>query len=149
MGNETSRSNTHVANATGKHLRIFYGVDKMRLEEMVINVGGEIGGTASKTEQSVSGKISTDLKMVFKPDSRIRYIRLPERETCNFAGEGTIYASVLVEDENNNKNCADVICLNFHIPSDRSFIVTANHSIKLQKYGANIWVDEDGNNHHP
>ncbi len=53
MGNETSRSNTHVANATGKHIRIFYGVDKMRLEEMVINVGGEIGGTASKTEQSV------------------------------------------------------------------------------------------------
>ncbi len=121
----------------------------MRLEEMVINVGAEIGGTASKTEQSVSGKISSDVKMFFKPDSRIRYIHLPENETCNFAGEGTIYASVLVEDDNDNKNCVEVICLNFHIPSDRSFIVTANHSIKLQKYGASYWVDEDGNNHRP
>ncbi|KAF4115147.1 hypothetical protein G5714_002636 [Onychostoma macrolepis] len=149
MGNETSRSNTYVANATGKHLRIFYEVDKMRLEELVTNVGAEIGGTASKTEQSVSGKISTDMKMIFKPDSRIRYIRLPVNDTCKFAGEGTIYASVLVEDECDNKNCTDVICLNYHIPSDRSFIVTANHNIKLQKYGASIWVDEAGNNHHP
>ncbi len=80
----------------------------MRLEEMVINVGAEIGGTAL-------GKISTDLKMDFKPDFRIRYIHLPENKTCNFAEEGTIYASVLVEDDNNNKNCADVICLNFYI----------------------------------
>ncbi len=148
MGNETSRSNTHVANATGKRIRIFYGVDKMRLEEMVINVGADWRHSI-KTEQSVSGKISSDVKMVFKPDSLIRYIRLPKNETCNFAGEGTIYASVLVEDDNNNKNCAEVICLNFHIPSDRSFIVTANHSIKLQKYGASYWVDEDGNNHRP
>ncbi|KAF4115148.1 hypothetical protein G5714_002637 [Onychostoma macrolepis] len=124
MGNETSRSNTHFANATGKHLRIFYEVDKMRLEELVINVGEEIGS---------SWKISTDAKMVFKPDSRIRYLRLPKYETCNFAGGGTIYASVLVEDENDNKNCIDVICLNYHIPSDRSFILTANHNIKLQK----------------
>lgn len=149
MGNETSRSNTHVANATGKNLRIFYEVDKMRLEELVINVVTEIGGTASKTEQSGSGKISTDTKMVFKPDSRIRYLRLPKHDSCNFAGEGTLYASVLVEDECNHKNCLEVICLNYHIPSDRSFIVTANHNIKLQKYGASIWVDESGNRHHP
>lgn len=149
MGNETSRSNTHVANATGKHLRIFYGVDTMRLEEMVINVGAEIGGSASKTEKSVSGKISTDVKMVFKPDSRIRYVHLPQNETCNFAGEGTIYASVLLEDEMDDKICSGVICQNFRIPNDRSFIVTANHTIKLQKYGAGYWIDEDGNNHRP
>lgn len=147
MGNETSRSNTHVANATGKHLRIFYGVDTMKLEEMVINVGAGIEGKASKTEKSVSGHISTDVKMVFKPDSRIRYIHLPQNETCNFAGEGTIYASVLLEDEKDEKTCSGVICQNFHVPSDRSFIVTANHTIKLQKYGASLWIDEEGHDH--
>uniref|UniRef100_A0A0E9Q965 Uncharacterized protein n=1 Tax=Anguilla anguilla TaxID=7936 RepID=A0A0E9Q965_ANGAN len=40
-----------------------------------------------------------------------------------------------------------MISQNFFIPSNRSFIVTANHNIKFQKYGANIWEDEQGHNH--
>ncbi|KAG9332002.1 hypothetical protein JZ751_016278, partial [Albula glossodonta] len=44
-------------------------------------------------------------------------------------------------------DCEKQISENFYIPGDRSFIVTANHSIRFQKYGASIWEDEDGIRH--
>lgn len=149
MGNESSNSNTHVANATGKHLRIFYKVDKMKLEEMVVYEQVGIGGTASKIEPSLSGNMSISVRKVFKPNTDVHYFHLPQNETCNIPGQGAIHASVLLEDEKDENICSDVICLNFPVPHDRSFIVTANYTIKMQKYGAGLWIDEDGINHRP
>ncbi len=136
MGSQTSRSNTHVANATGKNLRIYYAKGKMEEDEIELYERGEIGGTASKTEQSESGKIP------------IHCIHLQKNGTCKIAGQGTIYVSVYEKHED-KKNGSNPIEHNYLVPSDQSFIVTANSKITLQKYGANIWVDEDGNNHHP
>ncbi|KAL7843723.1 hypothetical protein AOLI_G00252350 [Acnodon oligacanthus] len=143
MGSAESRSNTHVANATGKYLRIYYETTKMTLEELVVNVDAGFGFSNS----SVTGNANTSTKMVFRPDSRVRYIRLPPREFTNFAGEGELFASVLVEDKDNPEVYLKCICLNFHVPSDRSFIVTGSENIKLQKYGASVWVDDSGTNH--
>ncbi len=153
MGSQTSRSNTHVANATGKNLRIYYAKHQMEEEDIRmytydIMMWG-IKGTASKTEQSVSEELPTDVEMFFKLDSPISNTRLLKNNTCNIAGQGTIYVSVFIEDENNKEKCSKCIHHNFHVDSDRSFIVTADSLIKMQKYGANIWVDEDGKNHHP
>ncbi|KAG7488331.1 hypothetical protein MATL_G00032690 [Megalops atlanticus] len=144
MGSDVSRSNTHVANATGKPIRVYYSVDKMRLEEIVQEIGAELGASSSK---EVSGKISSSTKMVFKRDSLIRYIRIPVADFAKFAGEGTLYASVFVESSTCSDDWEKTICLNFHIPCDRSFIVTENHNIRFQKYGASIWEDEHGVRH--
>ncbi|KAL7837099.1 hypothetical protein SRHO_G00268100 [Serrasalmus rhombeus] len=143
MGSAESRSNTHVANATDKALRIYYQTSQMTLEELVVNADAGFGYSGSGF--SAHGNVST--KSVFKPDSRVRYIRLPPKEFTNFAGEGKLFASVLVEDKRDPKVFLKCICMNFHVPCDRSFIVTASENIKLQKYGANIWVDENGVNH--
>ena len=40
------------------------------------------------------------------------------------------------------------LCENLAIPVDRSYIVTRSGSVVLQKYGDNVWVAEDGTNHH-
>ncbi|KAL7837094.1 hypothetical protein SRHO_G00268050 [Serrasalmus rhombeus] len=143
MGSAESRSNTHVANATDKHLRIYYQTSKMTLEELVVKADAGLGFSNS----TVSGNVNTSTTMVFKPDSRVRYLRLPPREFTNFAGEGELFASVLVEDKTNPEVYLKCICMNFHVPSDRSFIVTASENIKLQKYGASVWVDENGVRH--
>ncbi|MGH0186354.1 UNVERIFIED_CONTAM: hypothetical protein FKN15_021153 [Acipenser sinensis] len=147
MGNDNS--NTHVANATGKPLRIYYHVEKMRLNELVVEGGAEIGGSVSNSGASLDGKVSSKVKSVFKPDSRVRYIRLPANDYCKFSGEGELFVCVFVEDNHNEKSCVDTISINFHVPSDRSFIVTANHNIKYQKYGAGLWIDDLGYDHRP
>ncbi|KAL6464300.1 hypothetical protein MHYP_G00266170 [Metynnis hypsauchen] len=143
MGSAESRSNTHVANATDKAIRVYYHTTKMTLQELVVNADAGIG----YSDSSVSAKGNVSSTMVFRPDSQVRYLRLPSREYTNFAGEGELFASVLVEDKNNPEVYLRCICMNFHVPSDRSFIVTASENIKLQKYGANIWIDEDGIRH--
>ncbi|KAL7837095.1 hypothetical protein SRHO_G00268060 [Serrasalmus rhombeus] len=142
MGSARSRSNTHVANATDKHLRIYYQTSKMVLEDLVVQA--EAGEGYSSLSFSAEGNVSST--MVFKPDSQVHYIPLPPKQYINIAGKGELFASVLVEDRKTN-TCLNYICLNFHVPCDRSFIVTASENIKLQKYGANVWVDESGQNH--
>ncbi|KAL6464303.1 hypothetical protein MHYP_G00266200 [Metynnis hypsauchen] len=144
MGSAESRSNTHVANATDRYLRIYYETSKMTLDELVVNVDAGF----NFSDSSASGNTNTSTKMVFKPDSRVRYIRLPPKEYTNFAGEGELFASVLMEDKHDPKVYLKCICLNFHVPCDRSFIVTGSENIKLQKYGANVWVDDEGKNHY-
>ncbi|MGH0168462.1 UNVERIFIED_CONTAM: hypothetical protein FKN15_054067 [Acipenser sinensis] len=145
MGN----SSTHVANATGKPLRVYYEVESMKLEDIVLNVSGSSGGTLGPAP-TATANVSTTTNMVFKPDSRIRYIRLPVDETCKFSGEGKLYASVFVEDKQKRASCNKIICKNYKIPRNRSFIVTANHNIKFtKKKSEDRWIDEDGINHKP
>ncbi|KAL4597561.1 complement C3-like, partial [Arapaima gigas] len=141
MGNTVANSNTHVANASGRPARIYYSVDKMRLEEMVIQEGSEIGISTDR----ISAALSSGLKLIFKRDSRIRFVRIPVSDFIKISGEGNLYVSVFVESDSNPEKCLDAISINFYIPSDRSFIVTPNHGIRFQKYGASIWEDEYGN----
>ncbi|KAJ8397441.1 hypothetical protein AAFF_G00437170 [Aldrovandia affinis] len=143
MGNAVDRSNSYVANATGKPIRIFYSVDRLRLEEMVVNMKAGVEVSMEAASMSASG----DMKSVFKLDSRHRYVRIPVGSFVQIAGEGAVYASVFVESSSNSNDCKDTITLNFHIPCDRSFIVTKDHSIRFQKYGDSIWVDDQGIRH--
>lgn len=146
MGNNVANSNSHIANATGMPLRVYYSVDRMRLEEMVVEVALGVEGSPSG---EVTGSANVGTQLVFRRDSRIRYIRIPSGEYTKIAGEGAIYVSVFVENCNCSDHCEKNISLNFHIPSDRSFIVTRNHQLKFQRYGESIWLDEDGIRHSP
>ena len=137
MGNE--RSNTYLANATGSPIRVYYNVDTLVPTEAVVTVGATAG---NKGGSAIAGG-----GMTFKRDSRIRYIRIPANEFSKFAGEGTIYASVFVEGSSYSDQCVKAISENFKVPSDRSLIVTADCSIKFQKYGESIWMDEQGKMH--
>lgn len=141
MGNEVGRSNSYVANATFKPLRIYYSVEKLRLEEMVVDTS--VGVDAS-TDKTASISASANVKTVFKLDTRIRYVRIPIGSFIQIAAEGELYASVFVEDKSDSDHCTETITVNFHIPCDRSFIVTKDGSIRFQKYGASIWEDEQG-----
>ncbi|KAL7843724.1 hypothetical protein AOLI_G00252360 [Acnodon oligacanthus] len=129
MGSAQSRSNTHVANATDQHLRIYYQTAKMMLEDLVVKA--EAGEGYSSSSFSAQEKFSST--MAFKPDSQVHYIPLPPKQYINIAGEGELFVSVLVEDRKTKNTCPKCICLNFHVPCDRSFIVTANENIKFQK----------------
>lgn len=146
MGNNIANSNTHIANATGKPLRVYYSVDRLRLEEMVVEVS--VGGEGSPSGE-VTGSASVGTQLVFKLDTRIRYIRIPPGGFTKIAGEGAIYVSVFVEKCDCSDHCEKTISLNFHIPRDRSFIVTKRHELKFQKYGESIWIDEQGTRHSP
>ncbi|KAJ8278231.1 hypothetical protein GJAV_G00085360 [Gymnothorax javanicus] len=138
-----SRNMTFVANASGRPLRVYYSSDRLTLEEIEIVFGTRASGSKS---EGLGLSVSMEAKMAMKRDTRIRYIRIPVNDYSKILEENPIFVTVFVEDKPNSDECLN-IAENFHIPSDRSFIVTANHNLRFQKYGANIWVDEDGHNH--
>ncbi|KAJ8355258.1 hypothetical protein AAFF_G00078400 [Aldrovandia affinis] len=70
VGNAANRSNTYVANATGKPLRIYYSAGRLGLEMVNVNAG------------SLS---------VFKLHSQYRYVRIPVGSFVQIAGQGAIY----------------------------------------------------------
>ncbi|XP_064194124.1 uncharacterized protein LOC135256346 [Anguilla rostrata] len=135
---------THVANASGGPLRVYYSTDKMTLEEIEVVYGTKAGGSKS---EGLSFSASTETKMQLKRDTRIRYIRIPTWDFGKILSEGNIYVTVFVENRSYDDDDCGMISENFFIPSDRSFIVTANHNIKFQKYGASLWEDEGGYSH--
>ena len=157
MGSATSRSNTHVPNATGKPLRVFYKVGTMTLDEVVTK--GEVSGGYKATSgvssspdspvnanNDISTSISSDGTSRFKPDCRVRFIRVPIGKWLKIVGEGKLYVSMFVEENETSCTC---VCANFLIPSDRYFIVASDRSILFQKYGACQWIDESSHNHKP
>ncbi|KAJ8377033.1 hypothetical protein SKAU_G00076130 [Synaphobranchus kaupii] len=136
MGNNM----THVANASGRPLRVYYSTDRLTLQEIEI----VYGTTAEGSKTGASFSISQETKMKMIRDTRIRFIHVPINDFVKIDNEGNIYVTVFVE--NSGDNCK-MISENFHISNDRSFIVTANHTIKFQKYGESLWLDEYGINH--
>ncbi|KAG5849787.1 hypothetical protein ANANG_G00075420, partial [Anguilla anguilla] len=135
---------THVANASGGPLRVYYSTDKMTLEEIEVVYGTKAGGSKS---EGLSFSVSAETRMRMKRDTRIRYIRIPTWDFGKILSEGNIYVTVFVENRSYDDDDCGMISENFFIPSDRSFIVAANHNIKFQKYAASIWEDEQGYNH--
>lgn len=142
MGNEVGRSNTHVANATGRDIRVFYHTDRMVAEEIVTDMHSDSGITVSKSALEASLQTGMSIKATYRRDTRIRSFHIPPHDFNKIAGEGEIYLSVFFE---HDEDKGEFICHNYHIPSDRSVIVTANRSIKFQKYGSSLWEDEYGN----
>ncbi|KAI1888791.1 hypothetical protein AGOR_G00172370 [Albula goreensis] len=120
---------THVANASGSPIRVFYSPNQMSLEGLQLSLSTNSAGA------------SVD----FKRDPRVRSLRIPRNNFGKIIGEGAIYVSVFVENDDDGDGLN--ISENFYIPHNRSFIVTADNCLKLQKYGANIWVDEQGKRH--
>ncbi|KAJ8377024.1 hypothetical protein SKAU_G00076040 [Synaphobranchus kaupii] len=133
---------THVANGSGRPLRVYYSTDRLNLEEIEI----VYKTTAGHSKSIVSLSMSEEVKMKMKRDTRIRYIHVPINDFVKILNEGNIYVTVFLENSVDSDDCM-MISQNFHIPDNRSFIVTANRTIKFQKYGANIWMDEQGNMH--
>ncbi|KAJ8377025.1 hypothetical protein SKAU_G00076050 [Synaphobranchus kaupii] len=138
MGN----SMTHVANASGRPLRVYYSTERLTLQEIEIVYGTTAG--CSKLEVSLS--MSEEVKIKMKCDTRIRYIHVPINDFVKILNEGNIYVTVFLENSVDSDDCT-MISHNFYIPINRSFIVTANHTIKFQKYGESLWLDEHGNKH--
>ena len=131
---------THVANASGMPIRVYYNTDQMRLEELVMEV--KVSG-----DSSVTTRASQSMKMFFKADSRVRFILIPADEYGKILEEGPLYVTVFLESNDSSNECLKSIAENFCIPNNRSFIVTKKGHIKWQKYGENIWEDEQGNRH--
>ena len=131
---------THVANASEMPIRVYYSTDKMRLEELVmeVNVRGEATGIREASQST---------KMIFKADSRVRFILIPAKEFGKIIERGPLYVTVFLESNDSSNECLKSIAENFCIPNNRSFIVTKKGHIKLQELGENIWVDEDGIKH--
>lgn len=131
---------THVANASEMPIRVYYSVDTMRLEELVIEVNARGNATGI-------GEASQSTRMIFKADSRVRFILIPEKEFGKIIERGPLYVTVFLESNNSSNECLKAISENFCIPNNRSIIVTKKGHIKWQKYGENIWEDEQGRRH--
>ncbi|KAG5269738.1 hypothetical protein AALO_G00205550 [Alosa alosa] len=125
---------THVANASGAPIRLYYSTDNMRLTEAVVTLSNRGDGSA---------------KLKFEPDSRVGYEWIPKDNFAKLDMVGPIYVSVYVENDSSRDEYVKKIVENKEIQTNRSFIVTRDYNFKWQKYGANIWVDEQGNNHRP
>lgn len=124
---------THVANASGTPIRVYYSMDEMPLKELV-------------EEHRISVQSSVT-KLIFKADTCINYMRVPENDYGKLAEKGPIYVSVFLESGSCCDECSKTIVENECIPTDRSFIITKTHQFKWQKYGGDIWEDEDGIRH--
>ena len=131
---------THVANASEMPIRVYYSTDKMRLEELVMEV--KVSGDGSVTTGA-----SQSMKMIFKADTRARCILIPADEYGKILEAGPLYVSVFWVCSHCNREFVKSISENFCIPTNRSFIVTKKGHIKWQGLGENIWLDEDGIKH--
>lgn len=123
---------THVANASGVPIQLYYSTDNMRLEEAVVEVNSRGDGTA---------------RLKYKPNPRVGYEWIQNKCFAKLDMVGPIYVNVYVECDGHSDGYVKKIVENKPIPTNRSFIVTKEHNFKWQKYGANIWVDEQGNRH--
>ncbi|RNA30124.1 hypothetical protein BpHYR1_005472 [Brachionus plicatilis] len=59
-----------------------------------------------------------------------------------YRNQSVEYLTIFTYDENGNERS---ICKNKQILANRSFIVSNDGYIYDQKYGANVWIDHDGN----
>lgn len=126
---------THVANASGAPVKVFYSQEENILKKLVLTA-------------HVQNVLT--LQLNFKSeDSHVSFERIPTKSFAKFDIRGPIYISVYVVCEDDEDRVKTVVAEDKKIPNNMSFIVTKNHSFRWQKYGANIWVDEQGNNHNP
>ncbi|KAL6466458.1 hypothetical protein MHYP_G00242620 [Metynnis hypsauchen] len=125
-----SGTQTTVANATGKKLRIFYHKEEIKLEDVLT--------TDSVTTQKI-----------FKPKEEINFIELPPNQHIEVPCLDEGFISIFVADIQDSEVYIETVSLNFKIPYGACGIVTANNEIKFRKYGGGIWIDEDGQDHSP
>ena len=119
---------THVANATDGPLHVMYSTDEMKLREAVLKANNKGDGSA---------------KMTFRSSDRVTYERIPRRNFAKFDQLGPLYFTAIAE----KNDRYTTVCENKKIQNNRSFIVTKSLNFKWQKYGENIWMDEQGNIH--
>ncbi|KAL2096513.1 hypothetical protein ACEWY4_008661 [Coilia grayii] len=131
---------THMANASDMPVRVYYRKKKMQLEEMVEDAGDSRDGFGT-------GNVSQSASLFFRSDSRIRYVRIPGKDYDKIVKRGPFYVCIFLEGGNHNE-CVRKIAER-SVPNNRSFIVTKKLNFEWQRYGANIWEDEQGTNHYP
>lgn len=124
---------THIANATETPIRVYYSMDKMLLTELL--------------EEHGDGEENSATRLLFKADTCIRFKRVSGNEYDKLNENGPFYVSVFLESVSCCDECLETVVENECIPTDRSFIITKTHQFKWQKYGGDIWEDEDGIRH--
>ena len=124
-----SVTNSTVANATGKKLRIFYHKAEIKLEDLLAKADS---GTTKK---------------IFKPNAKINFFDLPPNQYIEVPSLEDGFASIFVADAEDSEVYIETIALNFEVPYGSCCIVTANKEIKFRKSDGGIWIDEDGHDH--
>ena len=124
-----SVTNSTVANATGKKLRIFYHKAEIKLEDLLAKADSET------------------TKKIFKPNAEINFIDLPPHQHLEVPSLEEGFASVFVVDVEDSEVYIETIALNFEVPYGACCIVTANKEIKFRKSDGGIWIDEDDHDH--
>ncbi|KAL4624988.1 hypothetical protein GN956_G17751 [Arapaima gigas] len=117
-----------VRNASEKPVRIYLHKDRLDLPKLTAKEGS---------------------KTCFKEDPSISFKTVPPKG-CEMFEVGEGFASVFVQDGSDPRVLCKTIYISTPVPHGRSFIVTRDYEIKLQKEGAGgSWVDEDGTDHRP
>lgn len=153
MGGGTSTSSTHVANATDYTIWVVFSTDELRLIKMDVTNMTDIKASCGYKQKilDVGGELSSSIKMnmTFENNVRVTKQRINPRDYAKFYKEGGIYASVYLQICNCCEKNIKVLCENYPVPDNRSFIVDKKHGIKMQMFGENIWLDDKGIDHRP
>ena len=120
---------THVANASHRPVHVLYSKDEVKLKEAMLKANTKGKGSA---------------KIGFTSSDRVTYERIPGKTFSKFIDRGDLFFTVAAENDDGSQT---LVCENKRIPNNRSFIVSKHHNFKWQKYGKNIWMDEQGNVH--
>ena len=120
---------THISNATGKDLVIGFKFTTVQLENVNVNAGIE----------NPIENLSAIIKMKFNRISWDLKFNLADRAFHQYRRRNSMEYMTVIEESGN------VICENYPVEANRSFIVTKD-GIKPQKYGSsNFFEDTRGN----
>ena len=121
------RNTSHIANAYGSRIKvIFKGNQIVRVNQLGINRDGV---NVNVDNLRITGQVEIDNLEYYRYDRNLQIE----------------YMTVSASD-----NDANVICRNVPMGTNRSYIITSNGQVKIQKYGSrNLFLDEHGISHSP
>jgi hypothetical protein len=163
--NNTFGSNiTYIANAYSKskeeYISACFHSSTMELEsykeklEINASMSDEISGNLNVNDKSkvsgegamkkgINAEGSMSAESIWKSTMHKELIRIPYRDFHQKRRDTKVeYLTVI-------SHKGTVLVDNYKILANRSFIITNNGSIKPQKYGGGLWIDEWGTNHYP
>lgn len=153
-----AESVVNVANASDYPIVVCYSHERMAITSLKAKIESSLKSKAtvgiSLKDMSASSALSAKERVNTEVNYQreVIYTKLlipPHTSSCIRGEERNIYACVWlinIDDDDDDMEFISV-CENYVVPQYRSFIVTGDPTIKFQKQGADIWVDEEGKNH--
>lgn len=121
------RNTSHIANAYGSRIKVtFKGNQIVKVNQLGVN---RDGFNVDVDNLHITGQVEIENFEYYRYDRnlQIEYMTVSE-----------------------SRNDANVICRNVPMGTNRSYIITSNGQVKIQKYGSrNLFLDEHGINHSP